>query len=119
MSKPAAKSEKNPTASQPNRPEVAPWVGKIGTNFVEIRLKVVPGSRKDEIVGTHGDRLKIKVAAPPENGKANESVCALIARKLSVPVRAIAVIAGASSAEKIIRIDGVALSELDKLAGAR
>jgi len=72
-----------------------------------IHLKVVPGSRRDQIVGPLGERLKVKVAAPPEDGRANAAVCALLAERLGVSTRAVAVIAGVSSPEKTVRVEGV------------
>lgn len=73
---------------------------------VRIALKVVPGSRRDQIVGRLGDRLKVKVAAPPEDGRANEAVCALIAAALGVKARDVTIVAGHTSAEKTVRVVG-------------
>lgn len=72
-----------------------------------IALKVVPGSRKDEIVGRYGELLKVKVAAPPEDGKANAAVCALLARTLRVGVRQVVVISGVTNPEKVVHVVGV------------
>ena len=72
-----------------------------------ITVKVVPGSSRDAIVGVLGDRLKMKVSAPPEAGKANRAVRELIARALGVPKSHVEVIAGVSNADKTIRVRGV------------
>lgn len=74
---------------------------------VVIQLKVVPGSRRDSIEGAYGDRLKVKVAAPPEDGRANHAVCALLARVLGVHRRDVVVVSGATSPEKAVRVTGV------------
>lgn len=103
----AGKSEKAPATS-------LTWVAGRTPEYVDIRLKVVPGSRRDEVVGSYGDRLKVKVAAPPEDGKANAAVCKLIAKKLGIPPRDIQIIAGTTNPEKTARIAGN--PELDKLA---
>lgn len=79
-----------------------------------IRLKVVPGASRDAISGWLGDRLKIRVSAPPEHGKANEAVCRLLAKALNIDRRRIHVTAGATSPEKTIEIEG--LTELDAAA---
>jgi uncharacterized protein len=76
-----------------------------------VTVKVVPGSRRDEIVGPLGDRLKIKVAAPPEDGRANAAVCALLARVLYVRPREVSVLAGATNPEKTLRVIGVPPAE--------
>ncbi len=72
-----------------------------------IRLKVVPGSSRSAIAGWLGERLKVRVAAPPEAGKANEAVRRLLAEALGVPPRQVAIIAGESTPEKTVRISGV------------
>ncbi|MFN9975504.1 MAG: DUF167 domain-containing protein [Phycisphaerae bacterium] len=78
---------------------------------VLIRLKVVPGSSRDAIAGVLGDRLKIKVAAAPEAGKANAAVCELLARTLRVKRRDVAIEAGATSPEKTARVRGIAVAD--------
>lgn len=79
---------------------------------VRIRLKVVPGSRKEQIVGPLGDRLKIKVSAPPEQGKANHAVCELLAAAIGVDVRRIEIVVGHSNPEKTARVEGVSSAML-------
>lgn len=76
-----------------------------------VAVKVVPGSRKDEIVGPLGDRLKIKVAAPPEDGRANAAVCALLARVLRIKPRDVNVLTGATNPEKTLRVIGLTPAE--------
>jgi uncharacterized protein (TIGR00251 family) len=79
-----------------------------------ILIKAVPGAKRDEIVGRLGDRLKVRVAAPPEGGRANEAICALIADALGVKTRDVRIIAGQSRAEKTVEVEGV-----DEVAVAR
>ena len=74
---------------------------------VQFAVKVVPGAAQDRIVGPLGDALKVQVAAPPERGRANERLCALLAVALAVPERAVEVVAGASSARKVVRVVGI------------
>ncbi len=68
-----------------------------------IKVKVVPGSKHDEIVGLLGDRLKVRVSASPEAGKANIAVRALIALALGVGIRDVELISGDASAHKSLR----------------
>jgi uncharacterized protein (TIGR00251 family) len=72
-----------------------------------LNVKVVPGSSRDQISGKLGDRLKIKVAAAPEKGGANQAVIALVARTLGLPLRNISVIAGLTSPEKTLMLTGI------------
>lgn len=74
-----------------------------------IRVKAVPGASRDQIAGLLGDRLKIRVAAPPEGGKANQAICLVIAKALGVGKREVSVEAGHASPEKSIRASGVTL----------
>lgn len=80
---------------------------------VRIAVKAVPGSRKDEIVGPLGERLKVKVSAAPEDGKANKAICELIARELGVRVHAVAIVSGQTNPEKVVRVEGVRASDLE------
>ncbi|MBI1373844.1 MAG: DUF167 domain-containing protein [Phycisphaera sp.] len=70
-------------------------------------MKVVPGGSRDQIVGLLGDALKVKVSAPPEGGKANKAVCALIAKATGVAKRDVAVVSGATQPHKRIGITGI------------
>lgn len=74
---------------------------------VVIRLKAVPGARRDEITGVLGDRLKVRVSAPPEGGKANRAICALLAETLGVKGRDVEIISGHTSPEKTARVVGI------------
>lgn len=71
----------------------------------ELRIKVVPGASRSEIAGVLGDRLKVRVAAPAEGGKANRAVVELLRNWLGT--RHVEIIRGLSRAEKTIRISGV------------
>jgi uncharacterized protein len=72
-----------------------------------LSLKVVPGSSRDEVVGWLGDLLKVKVRAPPEKGRANEAVVALLADRLGIELSSIAVVSGHGSPAKVVAIDGI------------
>jgi len=79
-----------------------------------IAVKVVPGASRSRVVGPHGDRLKVQVAAPPERGRANDAVCDLFAEALGVPRRAVSVVRGATSPSKTVRVDGIAPGEAER-----
>ena len=67
----------------------------------------MPGSSRDEIVGWLGDSLKVKVKAPPEKGRANEAVIALLAERLGIDASSIAVESGHGSPAKVVEVDGM------------
>ncbi|MCG3124273.1 MAG: hypothetical protein GIKADHBN_02730 [Phycisphaerales bacterium] len=68
---------------------------------------MVPGARRDEIAGMLGDRLKIRVSAPPEDGKANAAVCRLIADSLGLKHRQVTIRTGHGNPEKTVEIHGM------------
>jgi len=84
-------------------------VTKAPTPSARLGLKVVPGSSRDEVVGWLGDALKIKLTAPPEKGRANEAVVALLADRLGPSAALVAVVGGHSSPSEVIAITGVAV----------
>ena len=75
--------------------------------MAQLKVKVVPGSSRNQIVGWLGDALKIKVTAPPEKGKANEAVVELLANRLSISTDEITIESGHSSPSKVLAITGM------------
>ncbi len=69
-----------------------------------LRLLVVPGASRTEVVGLHGDRLRVRVAAAPEKGAANKKLLEFLAKVLGVPKKAVRLTAGAQSREKVVAI---------------
>ncbi len=72
---------------------------------MELRIKVVPGASRSEIVGVLGDRLKIRIVAPPEKGKANQALLLLLADWLGT--KNVELVAGRGNAEKTVRVIGI------------
>jgi len=81
-------------------------------HYVAIRVKVVPNASRDQIVGPLGDALKVKVAAPPEAGRANAAVVALMAEALGVPAKQVSVAAGQTQPHKVLAVSGVTLAQV-------
>ena len=73
---------------------------------VALSVKVHPRSRRPGVQGAIGDRLRISVTEPPEDGRANRAVCAAIADLLHVSRSAVIVTAGAASRDKTLRVAG-------------
>jgi len=83
------------------------WLAADDTG-VTLRLHIQPGAKHTEVVGPHGEALKIRLAAPPVDGKANARLLAFLAKRLGVAKAAVSLLSGDSSRAKRIRIDGVA-----------
>ena len=81
---------------------------------VVIGVKVVPNASRPQIVGLLGEALKIKVAQPPEGGRANRAVEALLAEACGLPVGSVKVIAGETQARKRVLLVG---ATAEKIAG--
>lgn len=80
-----------------------PWLRTDGPNVI-LSLHVQPGAKKTEVAGPHGDALKIRLAAPPVDGKANEALLAFIAKKVGAGRTAVELVSGQTSRTKRVRI---------------
>lgn len=79
---------------------------------VVFTVKAVPHSSKTAIAGLLDDMLKVKVAAPPEKGKTNAEVIALLAKKLGLKKKSISITKGLTNPVKIIRVYGISAEDL-------
>ena len=85
---------------------------------VVLRLHVQPGAGRTALTGRHGDALKVKVAVPPERGRANEACVALIATTLGVASTQVELVSGPSSRSKRVRVTGVEPDDVRRLLAA-
>jgi uncharacterized protein (TIGR00251 family) len=89
----------------------------VAPETTRIRVRVSPGARRTEIVGRHGEAWKVRVAAPPERGRANDAVIALLAERLAVAPDDLAIVAGRSGRDKLVELRGLAADEADRRLG--
>ncbi|KAF0094383.1 MAG: hypothetical protein E1N59_1914 [Puniceicoccaceae bacterium 5H] len=86
--------------------------------MVQLSLRVVPNASRSKVVGWMDDgALKVKVQAPPEDGKANKQVCAVLAKALGVGKRDLAITVGEKSRTKTIEVTGITLEEVKERLG--
>ncbi|KAF7598789.1 MAG: hypothetical protein CGU28_13555 [Candidatus Dactylopiibacterium carminicum] len=83
-----------------------------------LTLHVQPGARKTEFVGMHGDALKLRLAAPPVEGKANACLLVFLADYLDLPKTALFLQSGEASRHKVVRISGLSDMGLARLRKA-
>jgi len=69
-----------------------------------VRLRIVPNAKRSEVVGRHGEAIKIKVAAPALEGRANEALIEFLASTLGLPRRGVQLVTGEKSRDKIIEV---------------
>lgn len=74
---------------------------------IRLTLHVQPGARKSEISGEHGDALKVRLAAPPVEGKANAALLLWLAQYLQVPCKAVSLLSGERNRHKVVAIHGI------------
>lgn len=77
-----------------------------------LAVKAIPNAPRSAVVGWLGDALKVKVHAPPVEGRANEALCEFLADELGLPRRAVTVLRGDTSRQKVVRIEGRTLAEV-------
>ena len=79
-----------------------------------LRLRVAPGAGRTQIVGRHGEAWKLRVASPPERGRANAAVLRLLAETLDVPERSLVLVSGHASRDKVVELHGLDGAEAER-----
>lgn len=87
-----------------------PWCA-AGPGGVTLLLHEQPGAAQTGIAGEHGDALKIRLAAPPVDGKANAALLEFLAKSFGVPRTAVALVGGAASRRKRVSVAGASVAE--------
>lgn len=80
------------------------WLQIQGSGCI-LNLHIQPGAKKTEVTGEHGDALKIRLAAPPVDGKANTALLAFLGKKLGLPKAALRIKSGDTSRHKRVEVD--------------
>ena len=81
---------------------------------VTFRVRVQPRASRSEISGEHAGAVKLRITAPPVDGKSNEECRRFLARLLGAPGNAVEIIAGESSRDKVIRIQNMSAERVRK-----
>ena len=87
------------------------WFSKTATGYI-VAVHAQPGAKRSEISGLHGERLKVRIAAPPLEGRANEALIEFLAQRLGLPRSKLRVLKGLQGRAKLVEI---ADSEIDPL----
>lgn len=82
------------------------WLRRAADGRVLLTLHIQPGAKKTEVVGEHGDALKIRLAVPPVDGKANAALLEFLADRLGLPKSAVSLKSGQTSRRKVVEATG-------------
>lgn len=91
------------------------WFSQSGER-ITLRLHVQPGAKKTEVAGLYGDCLKVRLAAPPVDGKANDCLLRALSGWFAVPLRQVSLKSGETSRRKVVEIDGSAKNPQELLS---
>jgi uncharacterized protein len=97
---------------------VSDWYRVAAHGRITLTLHIQPGAKKTEFAGLHGDALKIRLAAPPVDGKANDALVKFVAETLGLPKSAVTLKSGQTSRRKVLELVGAAASAVEVLASA-
>jgi uncharacterized protein (TIGR00251 family) len=81
----------------------APWARRVADGW-SLTIRVQPGARSSGVVGPHGDALRVRVAAPAADGKANAELVRILAEHFRVSTSAVEITRGHTSRIKIVRV---------------
>ncbi len=81
-------------------------------NQAKLTVKAQPRAKLNQVIGFEGDVLKLRVTAPPVEGKANQAITELLAETLRIPKKAVILVHGEKSKLKAFRIDGLSAEEV-------
>jgi len=97
---------------------VSDWLRVAADGRITLTLHIQPGARKTEIAGRHGDALKIRLAASPVDGKANEALLRFVAETLHLPKSSVCLKSGQTSRRKVLEVNGASAEEIARFAQA-
>jgi uncharacterized protein (TIGR00251 family) len=80
------------------------WHQRAADGSLILKIHVQPGARRTEVAGLHGEALKVRVAAPAAEDRANEALVAFVAQRLGVARRDVSIASGAHSREKRLEV---------------
>jgi uncharacterized protein len=83
-----------------------------------VQLRVSPGAARSAVVGRHGAGWKVRVAAAPESGKANDALVRLLADTLALPARDVQIVSGQASRDKTVVLEGLGQEEIERRLAA-
>lgn len=93
----------------------ADWLREAADGGLVLTLHIQPGAKQTGFAGRHGEAMKIRLAAPPVDGKANAALCAFLAEFCGVPKSAVTLVSGETSRAKRVRVEGAPTAAVARL----
>lgn len=90
------------------------WL-RASSDGVLLSLHVQPGAKKTEVAGLYGETLKLRLAAPPVDGKANAALMTYLARQLGLPRSQLVLVSGLASRNKRVAIKGISAQQVTQI----
>jgi uncharacterized protein YggU (UPF0235/DUF167 family) len=100
---------RNRLRRRPSRPRAR--LGAL-TLSAELSVRLTPRSAREDLIARSDGTFAGRVVAPPVDGRANEALCRLVAKRAGVPPSRVAVVRGHKSREKVVRVEGLDEAEL-------
>lgn len=92
------------------------WL-RVGDGKITLTLHIQPGAKKTEVAGLYGDALKIRLAAPPVDGKANAALIGFVAERLALGKSAVTLKNGQTSRRKVLEVSAAPADAVQRLLG--
>jgi len=92
--------------ASPSKARAGQQWAEVSGDALRLRLRLQPGAKVSRVVGYHGDRLKIAIAAPPADGKANAALIKWLSSELGLTQKAVEIVAGLTTRDKQVLIHG-------------
>lgn len=95
---------------------MADWLRENGAALA-LRVHVQPGAKRSEVVGLHGDALKVRLSAPAIDGRANAALVDFVAQRLRLAKSLVELKSGHKSRRKLLALSGVSMDDVLRLLG--
>jgi uncharacterized protein (TIGR00251 family) len=92
------------------------WL-RVGDGKITLTLHIQPAAKKTEVAGLYGDALKIRLAAPPVDGKANAALISFVAERLALAKSAVILKSGQTSRRKVLEVSAAPADAAQRLLG--
>ncbi len=99
-----------------SRPDVEELQARSVNGAVQLAVRVTPRASQNAIVGVRRGALCVRLQAPPVEGAANRALIRFLGKRLGVPQRAVSLLRGDAGRDKLLRIEGVAVADVERLA---